>query len=80
LPNAAPAYPEHVSHPCPVLVQDGVVDPQDGSFATTGWCHRTTLLAKSTIRLENAQNLIRHLDLELGFPPNIAVETTKGNA
>ena len=34
-----------------------------------------TLLAKSTIRPEDAQNPIRHLGLERGFPPSIAVQT-----
>jgi hypothetical protein len=33
------------------------------------------LLAKSTIRPEDAQNPIRHLGLERGFPPSIAVQT-----
>jgi hypothetical protein len=31
-------------------------------------------LAKSTIRPEDAQNPIRHLGLERGFPPSIAVQ------
>jgi hypothetical protein len=44
-------------------------DPCPGSV------HYRTLLAKSTIRLEDAQNPIRHLGLERGFPPSIAVQT-----
>ena len=36
---------------------------------------RLTLLAKSTIRPEDARNPIRHLGLERGFPPSIAVQT-----
>ena len=34
-----------------------------------------TLLAKSTIRPEDAQNPIRHLGLERGFAPSIAAQT-----
>jgi hypothetical protein len=34
-----------------------------------------TLLAKSTIRPEDVRNPIRHLGLERGFPPSIAVQT-----
>jgi hypothetical protein len=33
-------------------------------------------LAKSAIRPEDAQNPIRHLGLERGFPPSIAAQTT----
>ena len=38
--------------------------------------HRTTLLAKSTIRPEDARNPVGHLGSEWGFPPSIAVQTT----
>ena len=34
-----------------------------------------TLLAKSTIRPEDARNPIRHLGLERSFPPSIGVQT-----
>jgi hypothetical protein len=32
--HTVPAHPEHIRRPFPVLVEDDVMDPQDGSFAT----------------------------------------------
>jgi hypothetical protein len=50
--------------------------PPDGQRGPIGLSvPMMTLLAKSTIRPEDAQNPIRHLGLERGFPPSIAVQT-----